>query len=202
MGVLVELNDVSYAVPGRAVYSRFSFVVREAERVLVAGPSGSGKTSTLRMVVGLEEPSAGTISRFFEPSDCCFIPQDLDLSDDSLDVFYGEVFSWKAQQGRSYDRSRAASLLHDVELDPGLLDSSFRDLSGGERQRALAVLALLLDKPLTVLDEVTAALDAPRAATVVELLSERLSGALLVVSHDEVWKRAPFRIVELPGGTP
>ena len=196
---LASLNQVHYSAGGRLILDGFSLAIAPGERVLLSGPSGSGKTSVIRLLAGLAEPESGEASRSVSRSHISYLPQDADLSDHTLDQFYSEVYSWKAHQDHDYDRSRAAGMLADLGLSADALSTAFRDLSGGERQRALLALALMLDKKLNILDEPSSGLDAASERKVFECVTTQLSGAVLVVSHDEIWKQTPFRVVRLEG---
>ena len=59
----VELKDVKKIYPGNVeVVHKFNLSIKDKEFIVFVGPSGCGKSTTLRMVAGLEEISAGTVS--------------------------------------------------------------------------------------------------------------------------------------------
>jgi len=72
-------------------------------------------------------------------------------------------------------------------------------LSGGEKQRLALVSALLLDRPILLLDEASAALDAEAKRAVAAHLSGMHDLTVLSVSHDAEWQGFSNRVIDLPG---
>src|SRR5580704_3064164 len=58
---VLTMHDVTTAYGDRVVVDCLDLAVKAAEKVAIIGPSGSGKTTVLRLAIGLERPSAGTI---------------------------------------------------------------------------------------------------------------------------------------------
>lgn len=169
-----------------------SFDVTAGETVAIVGTSGCGKSTLLEIVGGLAEPTAGSVSIGGETSTagrlgrCTWMPQrDLLLQwrrvidNAALGLRFGGV-------PRDEARSRAATMLNRLGL--GRFERSFPgQLSGGMRQRVAFARTLLAGKPVLLLDEPLAALDAITRAD----LQEWLIGTLreerrttLLVTHD------------------
>ncbi len=69
MPLVAQLMDVTFAYPGGPPVLRdVSLAVEQGEFVAVAGPNGGGKTTLLRILLGLEQPQAGTAALFGEPA--------------------------------------------------------------------------------------------------------------------------------------
>ena len=85
-----------------------------------------------------------------------------------------------------------------MDLEPGVLGQSVTELSGGERQRVALVAALLLERPLLLMDEVTAALDEAWRRRVADLICG-LEAACLIVTHDRDLFGGADRHVNLNG---
>jgi putative spermidine/putrescine transport system ATP-binding protein len=140
--------------------------VQPGEFFTMLGPSGSGKTTTLRMIAGFEDPSAGTIE--LAGSDVSRVPpydravntvfQDYALFPHMSvgeNVAYGLRIAGVAKAERAKRRDEALEM---VRL-PGYGDRRPAELSGGQRQRVALARAivnrprvLLLDEPLGALD--------------------------------------------------
>jgi ABC-type lipoprotein export system ATPase subunit len=178
--------------------------VPQGELAVVGGPSGSGKTSLLRLVAGLDEPSAGRVhvlgqepARMRPRARAAFRSQRLGFLDQryvqalSPDLSCREAVELPlALRGASTAerRARADGLLERVGLRERADERPWR-LSGGEQQR-VALCAALVHRPgLLLADEPAGELDAASAALVYALIRElvREEGATaLVVSHDDL----------------
>jgi oligopeptide/dipeptide ABC transporter ATP-binding protein len=180
-----------------------SFSIMEGETFALVGESGCGKTTVAKMILLLEQPTAGVI-RFrgsdvhrlrgralreykrlaqavFQDPYSSLNPrmQVLDIVGEPLQVHEG-------LSGRAY-RARVAELLENVGLSP-LTGTSFpHQFSGGQRQRIAIARALALRPKLIVLDEPVSGLDVSIRAQILNLLAElqkNLGLSYLLISHD------------------
>ena len=71
---MLELRDVSKAYRSIPAVENVSFTLRQGEVLGYLGPNGSGKSTTVKMVIGLIEPTKGKI--FFEGRECCHAQRD------------------------------------------------------------------------------------------------------------------------------
>ncbi len=181
-GAATAVDDVSLDIPA----GRF---------VCLLGPSGCGKTTLLRLLAGLEEPSAGVIA--VGGRDQTGVPthrRGIGMVFQSLALFphlsVGENVAYPlAIRGtpRSRRRAEAERLLDLVQL-PGLADRRVHQLSGGQRQRVAIARGLAIDPALFLLDEPLSALDANlREHMQIELrqLQARLGVTTILVTHDQ-----------------
>lgn len=172
-----------------------SLTVEPGSLVTLLGPSGCGKTTTLRMLAGLEHPTAGRI--FIGGKDVTMLPaNERDVSMvfqsyalfphmNSLDnVAYGLEASGL---GRREARQKAE---HGLEL-VGLAGMGGRlpsELSGGQQQRVAVARALVLEPQVLLLDEPLSNLDARlrrRVRTEIRELQQRLQFTAVYVTHDQ-----------------
>ena len=164
----VELEGVSFGYrAGVRVLEDVSLEVGAGEFVAIAGPNGGGKTTLLRLVLGLERPSEGTVRVFGRPSGKVtdgarigYLPQRARLIGEAP-VTVREVVSTGrlATAGiwgplRRADREAVARAIETVGLS-GRAEAPLRTLSGGMQQRALIAKALASEPTLLALDEPT-----------------------------------------------
>jgi ABC-type sugar transport system ATPase subunit len=168
----------------------------DGELLVLLGPSGSGKSTVLRVVAGLEEATAGSISiggRDVTRSapaarNVAMVFQNYALFP-HLDVAANIGFGLAARgMGRREVAERVAEAARLAGCEAFLERKPFR-LSGGERQRVALARALARQPDVFLLDEPLSNLDAQlRAATRAELkaLHQRVGGTMLYVTHDQV----------------
>jgi ABC-type nitrate/sulfonate/bicarbonate transport system ATPase subunit len=190
----------------------------------VVGTSGCGKSTLLELVAGLQEPDAGTVSVAGQGSGegrraaCSYMPQ-RDLLLPWRDALGNAALALECQGvSRAEARRRAEPLFERFGL------AEFRNtrpagLSGGMRQRVAFMRALLPGRPVLLLDEPFAALDAITRAEMQQWLADALEEVprtVLLVTHDveealflsdrvAVMSRRPGRVVEqidVPLGRP
>jgi ATPase subunit of ABC transporter with duplicated ATPase domains len=155
-------------------------IVRGPERIALTGPNGAGKTTLLRAIAGLATRPGVTVRLGAVTG---YLPQRLDLLDDSLSVV---DYVRAAAPAASVNEVRASLARFLFRGDRAARPAS--TLSGGERFRAVLA-AVLLAQPapqLLLLDEPTNNLDMASVRQLSQAL-EGYRGALLVASHD-----APF----------
>lgn len=163
--------------------------------VCLLGPSGCGKTTLLRMIAGLDLPTAGSI--LLDGEDITTVAthrRNLGMVFQSLALFphltVGENIAYPLRiRGVSPvdQKRRVDELLALVHLS-GLAERAVSQLSGGQRQRVAIARALTVSPRLFLLDEPLSALDAKlREAMQVELrqLQQQLGITTIVVTHDQ-----------------
>jgi putative spermidine/putrescine transport system ATP-binding protein len=165
------------------------------ELISFLGPSGCGKTTLLRMIAGLEQPTAGRV--WLDGEDITDRPphtRDIGMVFQTLALFphlnvTGNVGYGMRIRGApgSEVRSRVEELLELVSLQ-GVGERRISQLSGGQRQRVATARALALEPKLFLLDEPLSALDANlREDLQVELrlLQQKLGITTIMVTHDQ-----------------
>jgi ABC-type lipoprotein export system ATPase subunit len=222
MSVAIDVRDVfrvhQTAEGDAAALQGLSLKVREGETVTVLGPSGSGKSTFLRILAGLDRPSAGTV-RVFGTELAKLPARDVaryrTRSVGYADQHYARALSPEltarelvglelglAGATAAERNHRADELLERVGL-ADRRDARPAELSGGEQQR-VAVAASLAHRPrLFLADEPTGELDAESArlvyATIGELIrAERCTA--VIVSHDPESAAIADRLVRIRDG--
>ncbi len=203
----IEVTDVSktFTVDGKTTTAvdNISFSVAPGTTHALVGESGSGKTTTIRLLLGLEQPDSGEISVAGERVSGRS-RESLREVWRHLQLVYQNPFTsldptWTVEQlvrepldrfkiGTKQERTeQVREALSNVGLGPHLLARKPGALSGGQRQRVAIARALVLKPDVIVLDEPTSALDVSVQAEIVEVLlslQAKLGLTYVFVSHD------------------
>ncbi len=176
---LIDIKGIGYAPEKRTVLENVSFSIPAGKIITLIGPNGAGKTTLLKIILGIVEPTSGTIERA-EGLKIGYVPQKLHLSR-TIPVTAGRFLT--LGPGKSED---VRSALAETGAED-LIDRDLSQLSGGETQRVLLARALIGNPDLLVLDEPDQGLDPVGEETLyrtIEELNKRRGCAVLTVSHD------------------
>jgi peptide/nickel transport system ATP-binding protein len=209
-GPILELRDIHVIHKSRTgslfrpdtvhAVNDVNLAIERGETVGIVGESGCGKSTLARVLVGLQQPTSGTVlfrgepvhnrSRrergravsiiFQDPSTALNARMTVhDILRDPLDVH--RVGTAAQREARVYE------LLDLVGLPRSAADVLPSQVSGGQRQRVAIARALALDPDIIVADEPTSALDVSVRAQILNLLSDlkvRLNLGMVFISHD------------------
>lgn len=200
-----------------------AFTVAEGECLAVVGESGSGKTTVAKLVVGLETPTAGTITvggtrRTTAPTrhrdrvrwagEVQYVFQDpyssLNPRQRVADVIATSVGIHQPGLRGPGRRAAVRALLDDVGLGTEFEGRLPSELSGGQRQRVAIARALAANPRLVILDEAVAALDVSIQAQILNLLKDirdqRPIGYLFITHDLAVVNQIADRVVVMEQG--
>jgi ABC-type glutathione transport system ATPase component len=203
-GVCIKAQGVRKSYGRTAAVEDVSFVLGEGRRVGVVGESGSGKSTMAKIVTGLEKASAGSITidgaeistllstrsgRLDYRRRVQLVAQDTTSTFDprhrvreSLRV-PSQILGGRDRRGAD---DEIASIAHELDIRPELVDRYPGELSGGQRQRMAIARALVVRPDLLVCDEAVSALDVSVQGVVLNLLkrySIEHGAGLMFVSH-------------------
>jgi sulfate-transporting ATPase len=179
--LVVETKNLRKAYGDNLLIEDLTFSLPPGGIVGVIGPNGAGKTTLFRMIVGQEQPDAGTL-RMGETVKVAYVDQ----SRESLD---GEMLVWE-----SISDGRDVVVLGNREVPARSYAAAFnfkgadqqkrvKDLSGGERNRLHLARTLKAGGNLLLLDEPTNDLDVDTLRALEEALLA-FAGCAVVISHD------------------
>ncbi|MCT4633092.1 MAG: sn-glycerol-3-phosphate ABC transporter ATP-binding protein UgpC [Firmicutes bacterium] len=194
-GVVLESVEKIYDNGFKAVHG-INLEVEDGEFMVLVGPSGCAKSTTLRMIAGLEDISAGSISIDGKVVNDV-LPKDRELAMvfqnyalyPHMTVEENMAFSLKMRKLPKDEIKekvdRAAEILDIKEL----LNRKPKQLSGGQRQRVAVGRAIVRDPKVFLFDEPLSNLDAKlRVHMRVQLseLHQKLKSTMIYVTHDQV----------------
>jgi sulfate transport system ATP-binding protein len=207
----IELQGVTKKFGDTVAVNNVSFSVREGELMALLGPSGGGKTTVLRLVAGLEMPTAGDVfirgrrvnDLSVQQRNIGFVFQNYALFK-NMNVFRNIAFGLKIKKWkRARMQARIEELLKLFGLE-GLERRYPHQLSGGQRQRVAIARALAPQPSVLLLDEPFGAVDARIRQELREwlvTLHHDLNVTTVFVTHDqEEALEVANRIVIFSGG--
>ena len=179
--LVVETSDLRKGYGDNLLIEDLSFALPPGGIVGVIGPNGAGKTTLFRMIVGQEQPDAGTL-RLGDTVKIAYVDQ-------SRESLQGEMMVWEA-----ISDGRDVVVLGSREVPARSYAAAFnfkgadqqkrvKDLSGGERNRVHLARTLKAGGNLLLLDEPTNDLDVDTLRALEEALLA-FAGCAVVISHD------------------
>ena len=177
---VIDLDRATIQVAGRNVLSEISLSIGAGEFVGVLGPNGAGKTTLMQALLGLIQPSGGSVRVFGRPPqrgnpEIGYMPQVRtvlpDLRVRGLDVIASSVNGerWGLPVLAAADRRMIQATLAAVGARD-LAERPLAEMSGGERQRLLLAQALIGAPRLLLLDEPLISLDASHQELVIDFV--------------------------------
>lgn len=210
---LIEARGLrrDFVVPKRTAFERTrrqtaleptDLDVQEGSAVGIIGESGSGKSTLVRLLLGLDHPTAGTVAVDGRPVDATASARSLHWLRGQTGLVFQDPYAsldprmtagqivreplW-ALGIEGDHRTRVREVLAQVGLEPEMGDRYPHEFSGGQRQRIALARAIVHGPRILVGDEPLSALDVTVRAQILDLLRElraTSSLTLLLVSHD------------------
>lgn len=199
--VILRLRGVTKSYGAVQVVHGIDLDIRKGEVLTLLGPSGCGKTTTLRMCIGLERASGGTIAhrdRVLDDGAGKVVP----IHRRNMGMVFQSYAIWPHMtvaknvgyplevQGakKAHVRSAVARILDLVGMG-AFADRPATKLSGGQQQRVALARALVFEPELLLLDEPLSNLDAKlrgEMRTEIKRLQRRLGISIIFVTHDQL----------------
>ena len=191
----VRLSGIEKRFEGVRVLESIGLTVADGEFVVLLGPSGRGKTTALRIIAGLERPTAGQV--FIGGQDVTNLaPRERDVAMVFQSYALYPHMSIEDNIGyplkiRGVPAGERTSLVRSVATSlevAHLLSRKPRELSGGQRQRIALARAIIRDPAAFLMDEPLSNLDARLRISMrgeIRRLQQRLGATTIYVTHDQ-----------------
>jgi ATP-binding cassette subfamily F protein 3 len=193
---VVKIKDLVHAYDEKILFLGADLLIERGDRVAFLGPNGAGKSTLLHLMMGMEQPTEGTVELgnhnvipgYFEQNQA----EALDLRRTVMETIHDEVPEWKNEEVRT--------LLGRFLFSGETVFKKVESLSGGEKARLALAKMLLRPANLLILDEPTNHLDIP-AKEMLEEAIQNYDGTVIIVSHDRYFiSQVANKIVEIRDG--
>jgi len=211
---MIKINNLDFGYKNQSVFKNISLTFEKGNIYGLLGENGVGKTTLLKLISGLQKPTAGeclvddvepfkrwpeTMQKIFFISEDFAIPEGTPINNiKELAPFYP-----------NYDEKQFLELCHEMEVDP---NRKYAELSFGQQKKCLIATALALNTDYLLLDEPTNGLDIPSKTLFRQVITkhanenrtiiisthqvkdvENLIDPIIILDHDEVLLKATFR---------
>ncbi|HEY9743047.1 MAG TPA: ABC-F family ATP-binding cassette domain-containing protein [Coleofasciculaceae cyanobacterium] len=193
---VVKIKDLVHAYDDKILFLGADLLIERGDRVAFLGPNGAGKSTLLHLMMGMEQPTEGTVELgnhnvipgYFEQNQA----EALDMRRTVMETIHDEVPDWKNEEVRT--------LLGRFLFSGETVFKKVEALSGGEKARLALAKMLLRPANLLILDEPTNHLDIP-AKEMLEEAIQNYDGTVIIVSHDRYFiSQVANKIVEIREG--
>lgn len=193
---VVEINNLVHTYDEKILFLDANLLLERGDRIAFLGPNGAGKSTLLRLIMGMEQPTEGSVQLgahnvipgYFEQNQA----EALDLSRTVMQTIHDEVPEWKNEEVRT--------ILGRFLFSGDTVFKKVEALSGGEKARLALAKMLLRPVNLMILDEPTNHLDIP-AKEMLEEAIQNYEGTVILVSHDRYFiSKVANKIVEIRDG--
>lgn len=193
---VAKIKDLVQIYDDKILFLGADLLIERGDRIAFLGPNGSGKSTLLHLLMGMEQPTEGTVQLgkhnvipgYFEQNQA----EALELDKTVMETIHDEVPDWKNEEVRT--------LLGQFLFSGETVFKQVQALSGGEKARLALAKMLLRPANLLILDEPTNHLDIP-AKEMLEEAIQNCDGTVIIVSHDRYFiSQVANKIVEIRDG--
>lgn len=195
-GYLFQFRGVGKSYGSQTIFKNLNLDIDAGSSMVLSGASGSGKTTFIRLLLGFDQPDRGQIyyrDRTLSPgiigdlrSRMAWVPQEAHNERGAVRDVALHPFTFGVNRELKPTDDKLKSTLQELHLNIPL-DRRYNQLSGGEKKRLRLAIALLLERPVLLLDEPTASLDDNARKAVMNTLFNLPGKTIISTSHDHEW---------------
>ncbi|HNY49354.1 MAG TPA: metal ABC transporter ATP-binding protein [Smithella sp.] len=189
MSDVIRVDDLTFCYNGTAVISDVSLTIQNGDYLGIAGSNGSGKSTLIKNILGILQPSKGTVFLFGQPLSTFnqwdkigYLPQRINALNYHFPSTVGEIVQLGIKKRNAADLQKTLRLMGIEHLSAKLIG----ELSYGEQQRVMLARALIRKPELLIFDEPTTALD-PETRDVFYSITDAMNRngtTVVLITHD------------------
>lgn len=197
---IFDVKNLNFKVGNQDILSSISLEIFHSQYIAIIGPNGGGKTTLIRMLLGLDKPTSGSIllygkkiQNFKEWNKIGFVPQRASLVDQNFPATALDIVKMGRVSKRklfSRESKEDKDTVYDAMKKMDILDLKDRmvgTLSGGQRQRVMIARALASKPEILILDEPNTGVDVASQKnfyTLLKKLNKEESITIVFITHD------------------
>lgn len=197
---IFDVKNLCFSVLGQNILENTTFHIFQGEYVAIIGPNGGGKTTLIRLLLGLEKPTSGTIKmfgkdqkKFKEWYKIGYVPQRASLVDQNFPATVEDIVKMgRVAKRKLFSKASGedAKIVTDAMEKMGithLKDKMVGTLSGGQRQRVMIARALASSPEILILDEPNTGVDLKSQQyfyALLKKLNKEDGITILFITHD------------------
>ena len=197
---IFDVRNLNFIRGDNEILKGLTLTILAGEYCAIIGPNGGGKTTLIRLLLGLEKPSSGTIklfgveqSKFRQWNRIGYVPQRSALVDSAFPATVREVVAMGRYSRRGifgFESSEDVRAIEEAMEQMGVADLSSKligHLSGGQRQRVMIARALASHPKVLIVDEPNTGVDVEsqhRFYELLRVLNKKHGIAILFITHD------------------
>ncbi len=203
---MLELKNITLFKGDKNILNNVSITINDNEFVAITGPNGSGKSTLMKIIMGIEKPTSGSV-----------IYNGEDVTDLSISERAKKGISFAFQQPVTFKGIKVKDLIEiasgtrddavviDCLSKVGLCPKSYKNrevdktLSGGELKRIEIASVIARNSELTLFDEPEAGIDLWSFSRLTDLF-DTFKGTIVIVSHQDKILRVADRVIVLKDG--
>lgn len=200
MAEIVSTKNLTFRYGGNEAVENLTFAVEKGDYIALVGHNGSGKSTLVKLLLGILQPSAGSVTLFTEPIQTFsdwrrvgYLPQNIGLFNPLFPATVKEIVALGLIAQKDFPRKLAAKdakkvqeALTQLGIAP-LADKLIGELSGGQVQRTLLARAIVNDPELLILDEPVSSVDPETREDFFQYLArvnKEKQTTILLITHD------------------
>ena len=189
MSDVIRVDDLTFCYNGTTVLSDISLSIQSGDYLGIAGSNGSGKSTLIKNILGILQPSKGTVHLFGQPLSSFqqwqkigYLPQRINALNYHFPCTVAEIVQMGIAKRNAAELQKTLRLMGIEHLSSKLIG----ELSYGEQQRVMLARALIRKPELLIFDEPTTALD-PETRDVFYSITDDLNRngtTVVLITHD------------------